>query len=142
MVTADDVREIALVLPRAYEALVRDRVKFRVGRIVFVSLSRDEKVMGFGYPKEERDALIASQPEKFHLPAPSDMRYNWVQVWLDRIDRHELHELIVDAWRMVVPKKVWSEYADRGQGLTGYALGSARNALWQPDPQNHTVRSP
>jgi hypothetical protein len=110
MVTADDVREIALSLPRAYEALVRDRVKYRVGRIVFLSLSRDETEMGFGYPREERDALIASEPEKFHLPLPSDMRYQWVRVWLAAIDRDELRELIVNSWRMTVPKKVWEDY--------------------------------
>jgi hypothetical protein len=110
MVTAQDVREIALSLPRAYEALVRDRVKFRVGRIVFASLSPDETDLGFGYPKEEREALIASEPGKFHLPVPSDMRYNWAGVWLAAIDRDELRDLIVASWRMTVPKKVWQEY--------------------------------
>ncbi len=110
MVTADDVRAIALSLPRAYEALVRDRVKFRVGRIVFVALSQDETVMGFGYPKEERAALIASEPGKFHLPVPSDLRYNWVRVWLAAIDHDELAELIVGGWRMCVPQKVWAQY--------------------------------
>lgn len=108
--TAQDVRDIALTLPRAYEALVRDRVKFRVKQIVFVSLSPDEKEMGFGYPKEEREALIASDPEKFHLPIPADLRYNWVRVRLDKIDEDELYELVVDSWRMTVPKKVWNEY--------------------------------
>ena len=39
MATAQDVRRLALALPRAYEALVRDYVKFRVGRIVFLSIS-------------------------------------------------------------------------------------------------------
>jgi hypothetical protein len=110
MVTSDDVREIALSLPRAYEALVRDRVKFRVGRIVFLSLSPDETVLGFGYPREERDALIAAEPEKFFLPLPSDMRYQWVRTWLAAIDYDELHEIIVGSWRMTVPKKVWNEY--------------------------------
>jgi hypothetical protein len=110
VVTADDVRAIALSLPRAYEALVRDRVKYRVGRIVFLSLSPDETVLGFGYPKEERAALVAGEPEKFHLPIPSDMRYNWVRVWLSAIDQDELRELVVDSWRMTVPKKVYAEW--------------------------------
>lgn len=110
MVTAEDVRKIALTLPRAYEALVRDRVKFRVKQIVFVSLSPDEEVMGFGYPKEEREGLVDSDPEKFLMPDPSDMRYNWVRVRLGRLDLEELYELVVDAWRMTVPKKVWNEY--------------------------------
>jgi hypothetical protein len=110
MVTADDVRTVALSLPRTEEALVRDQVKFRVGRIVYVALSRDERSMGFGFPKDERAALVAAQPEKFFMPIPSDMRYQWVRVWLDAIDLTEMRELVVDAWRMVVPKRVAAEY--------------------------------
>ena len=110
MVTADGIRKVALSLPRTDEALVRDQVKFRVGRIVYVALSRDERSMGFGFPKDERAALVAAQPEKFLMPIPSDMRYNWVRVWLDAIDLTEMRELVVDAWRMVVPKRVAAEY--------------------------------
>ncbi|EME60817.1 MmcQ/YjbR family DNA-binding protein [Amycolatopsis decaplanina] len=113
MVTGDDVRSIVADLPRAYEALVRDRAKFRVGRIVFLSLSPDETVMGFGYPKEEREALVAGEPDKFMMPIPSDMRYQWVRVRLSAIDYEELRELIVDSWRMCVPKKVWAEYLEK-----------------------------
>jgi hypothetical protein len=112
MVTGDEVRAFAATLPRAYEAVVRDRIKYRVGRIVFVALSRDETVMGFAYPKEERAALVAGEPEKFALPSASDMRYHWVHVTLAAIDHDEMRELIVDAWRMVVPKKVWSAYLE------------------------------
>jgi hypothetical protein len=106
MITVEDVRPIALSLPRSYEVVVRDRIKFRVGRIVYLAFSRDETVMGFGFPKEERPALVASEPEKFMLPRPSEMRYNWVLVRLDEIDIEELRELVIDAWRMCVPKKV------------------------------------
>ena len=81
-------------------------MKFRVGRIVFVAFSRDETMMGFGFPKEEREALVASEPEKFLLPKPSDMRYQWVVVRLAAIDVDEMRELVLDAWRMCVPKKV------------------------------------
>jgi hypothetical protein len=110
MVTADDIRRVALSLPRTKEALVRDQVKFRVGRIVYVALSRDELSMGFGFPKDERAALIAAHPDKFFMPTQSDLRYNWVQVWLEAIDRTEMRELIIDAWRMVVPKRVAANY--------------------------------
>lgn len=110
MVTADDVRRVALSLPRSYEALVADRVKFRVGRIVWLSFSRDEKSMGFAFPKEERAALVASAPDKFMLPAKSDMRYNWVRVRLDALDEEEMRELVTDAWAMCVPKRVSEEY--------------------------------
>jgi hypothetical protein len=113
MVTADDIRAIALSLPRTEEALVRDQVKFRVGRIVYVALSRDELSMGFGFPKDERAALVVAQPEKFFMPIQSDLRYNWVRVWLEAMDQTEMHELVVDAWSMVVPKRVAAEYLSR-----------------------------
>ena len=106
MVTVEDVRSLAITLPRTTEALVRDRVKFRVGRIVFIAFSRDEAVMGFAFPKEEREALVRSEPDKFMMPGASDLRYNWVEVRLDAIDAPEMRELVLDAWRMVVPKSV------------------------------------
>jgi hypothetical protein len=106
MVTVDDVRQIVAPLPRSYEVVVRDRIKFRIGQIVYLAFSRDETVMGFAFPKEEREGLIASEPDKFSLPAPSDMRYNWVHVRLDAIDVVELREIVIEAWRMCVPKSV------------------------------------
>jgi hypothetical protein len=110
VVTVEQVRRIARELPRTSEHLIRDRVKFRIGQIVYVALSRDETVMGFGYPKEERAALVASDPEKFLMPERSDERYNWVRVRLAEIEEDELRELITDAWRMCVPKKVAAAY--------------------------------
>lgn len=112
VVTIDDVRSLALGLPRTTEHLVRDRVKFRVGRIVYVAFSHDETVMGFGFPKEEREALVESEPDKFMMPAKSDLRYNWVDVRLEAIDLEEMRELVIDAWRMVVPKGVAAAYDD------------------------------
>jgi hypothetical protein len=109
-VTIEDVRELALSLPRSYEALVRDRVKFRVGRIVYLAFSRDETLMGFAFPKEERDALVGSEPDKFQLPTASDLRYNWVVVRLAAIEPTEMRELVLDAWRMVVPRRVAAEH--------------------------------
>ena len=106
MATIEGVRDVALSLPRTHEALVRDRVKFRVGRIVFLEFSRDETLMGFGFPKEEREALVASEPEKFMMPKASDLRYHWAVVRLAAIDDVEMRELVLDAWRMAVPKRV------------------------------------
>ena len=108
--TIDDVRELALTLPRSYEAVVRDRVKFRVGRIVYLAFSRDEKQMGFAFPKDERAALVDSEPDKFLMPRQSDLRYNWVEVRLAALDEVEMRELVLDAWRMVVPKRVAAEH--------------------------------
>jgi hypothetical protein len=106
VITVDDVRRITASLPRSYEVVVRDQIKFRVGQIVFVAFSRDETVMGVGFPKDERKAMVAAEPDKFMLPRKSDMRYNWIHVRLDAIDLDELRELVIDGWRMCVPKKV------------------------------------
>ena len=110
MISIDDVRAVASGLPRSYEALVGDRVKFRVGRIVWLAFSRDETVMGFAFPKEERELLVNSAPDKFRMPGKSDLRYNWAEVRLDAINPEEMRELVLDAWRMVVPKSVASSY--------------------------------
>lgn len=112
MVTLEDVRSIALGLPRTTEALVRSRVKFRVGRIVYLAFSHDETVMGFAFPKEWRDALVATEPDKYMLPGAGDLRFNWVLVRLAEIDPAELRELVLDAWAMVVPKYLSAAYAD------------------------------
>ena len=109
-VTIDDARAVAATLPRSYEALVRDQVKFRVGRIVYAAFHDDDTIMGFAFPKEERDALVAGEPDRFLLPRTSDLRFNWVCVRLDAIEVDELQELLVDAWRMCVPKKVAAAY--------------------------------
>jgi len=113
MVTVEDVRRVCRDLPRSEEHLIHDRVKFRVGKIVYVAFSRDETVMGFGFPKEERAALIAADPQTFHLPRESDMRFNWVQAWMAQLDEEQMTELVLDAWRMCVPKKVWQAYLPR-----------------------------
>lgn len=110
MATIDDVRGLGSELERSYEVYVRGRLKFRVKQIVYVAFSLDETVMEFAYPKEEREALIASDPRKFALPAESDMRFSWVRSRLGALDATEARELVVDAWRMVVPQKLSRAY--------------------------------
>ena len=115
VITVDDVRRITASLPRSYEVVVRDQIKFPGGRtIVFVAFSRDETVMGVGFPKEERAAMVAAEPDKFMLPRKSDMRYNWIHVRLDVIDLEELRELVIDGWRMCVPKRVAATVLNEG----------------------------
>jgi len=119
VVTVEDVRRVALGLPGTTEHLVRGRVKFRVKRLVYVAFSRDETVMGFGFPKDQRAALVAAEPAKFSLPGTGDMRYHWVHVRLSAIDHAEMTELVLDAWRMCVPKKVAAAYFADGPGADG-----------------------
>ena len=105
-VTIEDVRALTAGLPRSYEVVVRGRVKFRVGQIVYLAFSRDETLLGFAFPKEEQEAALETYPHKFVRPEPSDLRFQWLVVRLDAIEEDELRELVLDAWRMVVPKKL------------------------------------
>ncbi len=107
----DEVRAFAATLPRSSEAFVRGRVKFRIGRIVWLAFSKDGETMGFAFPKEWRQALVDSEPEKFSLPSEHDMRYHWVHVDLAAIDEEEMRDLVEDAWAFCVPKSVAEEYA-------------------------------
>jgi hypothetical protein len=139
MATGDDVRKLALSLPRTEEHLVRDRPKFRIRSIVYLALSADETTMGFGYPKEERAALVAAEPAKFQLPRASDLRFNWVHGTLALIDQDELHELVVDAWRMCVPKFLARAYLDSGRPYTATPTVRPRSTSASARPARPTA---
>ena len=111
VVAMDEVRTFAATLPRSSEAFVRGRVKFRIGQIVWLAFSKDASTMGFAFPREWRQALVDSEPEKFSLPSEHDMRYHWVHVDLAAIDEDEMRDLVEDAWAFCVPKSVAEEYA-------------------------------
>ena len=116
LVTAEDVRAIALPLPRSYEVFVYGRRKFRVGQIVYLAFSRDETTIGLGFPKEWRPIVVEAEPHKFMLPRASDMRFNWLHARLEALEPAEMRDLVMDAWRMVVPKRVAAEWDARQAG--------------------------
>jgi hypothetical protein len=119
-VTPDEIREVAASLPRSYEAIVHGRVKFRIGQIVYLSIAPDGSRMGCGFPKEFRQAVVDSEPEKFALPSESDMRFNWIHVSLAAIDADEMRDLVEEAWSRAVPRYVAEQYARaRGYLLPG-----------------------
>lgn len=92
---------------------------------------------GSAFPRTSCAALVAAQPEKFFMPIASDLRYNWVRVWLDAIDTAEMRELVVDAWHMVVPKRIAADY------LRDHPLATARmrSRPSQPVAPNRVVAS-
>lgn len=110
MAVIDDVWPLGAELDRSYRVEVRGRWKFRVGQIVYVAFSLDDSKMGFAFPKEQRAALVAGEPQKFQMPSASDMRFNWVESELAELDPAEAREFVVDAWRMVVPQQLSRAY--------------------------------
>jgi hypothetical protein len=115
LVTPDEIRAIAQTLPRSYEVFVHGQIKFRVGQIVWLALSKDGERMGCGFPKEMRQAAVEAEPHKFQLPGLSDMRFNWIHVRLEAIDVDEMRDLVEEAWSRAVPLYVAEEYG-RAQG--------------------------
>ena len=113
MVTPDEIRAIAQTLPRSYEVFVHGQIKFRVGQIVWLALSKDGERMGCGFPKEMRQAAVEAEPHKFQLPSEGDMRFNWIHVRLDAIDAGEMRDLVEEAWSRAVPLYVAEEYGRR-----------------------------
>ena len=103
-VTVDEVRAVASSLERAYEVVVRGRLKFRVGSIVFLAFAPDGETMGLGFPKDWRAAAIESEPAKYELPQESDLRFNWIRVRLGALEHEEMVDLVEDAWALCVPK--------------------------------------
>ena len=110
MAVIEDVLTLGRELERSYPVYVRGRLKFRVKQIVYVAFSLDETVMGFAFPRDERAALVLGDPVTFSMPSASDMRFHWVHADLAALDPSEARELVVDAWRMVVPQKVSRAY--------------------------------
>ena len=113
MVAPDDVLAVARGLPRSDEVWVYGRLKFRVKQIVWLAFSRDLSEIGFAFPKEWRPIVVDAEPHKFRLPRESDMRFNWLHARLDALEPDEMRDLVLDAWRFVVPKRVAAEYDQR-----------------------------
>jgi hypothetical protein len=111
VVSIDEVIAYGLTLPRSTEGVVRGRRKLYIGRIVYVASEADD-ILGFAHPKEWREALVETDPDKFLLPIhQGDMRWNWACVRMDKIDAAEMRDLVLDAWAMCVPKTVARDYA-------------------------------
>jgi hypothetical protein len=68
-VTIDDARLIAATLPRSYEALVRDQVRFRVGRMGYAAFYHDDTIMGFGFPRDERVSYVRRPSRRASVPS-------------------------------------------------------------------------
>ena len=58
-------------------------------------------------PPGDQEALVAMDPERFHLPAYL-ARYGWISLRLDlpTVDWDEVSELVVDSYRLVAPKRL------------------------------------
>ena len=109
MITANELRELALSLPEVEERETWGEATFRVRERIFVMLSPDERSAGLRTSKLEQEALVGSRPETFVISAYTG-RFGWVTARLETADREEIRELVIDCWRRTAPKRVVSRW--------------------------------
>jgi predicted DNA-binding protein (MmcQ/YjbR family) len=104
--TAARLREICLGLPEAVEKPFGGHTapSFRVRDKLFVMTSEDGRTMTVKAGPGTQQALVASEPDRFFVPAYVGAK-GWVGARLD-IDQNwaEIAELIEDSYRLIAPK--------------------------------------
>ena len=58
-------------------------------------------------PRGEQAALVASDPERFHVPAYLGQK-GWIGYWLDvgAVDWSEVRELVLESYRLIAPRSL------------------------------------
>ncbi|MEV4997873.1 MmcQ/YjbR family DNA-binding protein [Streptomyces niveus] len=103
MLDADDVRRIALSLPRTVERELWNIPTFHVAGRMYVTVPDDGTSFAVRCPKLERTELIAAEPDKFWVPA-HEANSSWVRARLGALeDEQELYDILVDSWKQAAP---------------------------------------
>ena len=106
MATEDDVRRIATSLRSVTEKPSYGTPGFRVKDKLFARMLDEPGVLLLWRPSvEDRDALIASDAEKF-FTTDHYANHASVLVRLDAVDEEELRELLEEAWEVRAPASV------------------------------------
>jgi hypothetical protein len=117
---ANDLCRLALALPHVAE-IDSDGFDFRVGGKGFVwsypvrlpgqprRIRADIAVLYVG-DEAEKQALLLGEPDKF-FTTPGYDGLPLVMLWLSKVDRERLAELVTDAWRMRAPSELAADLA-------------------------------
>lgn len=109
MVNLETLRELALGLPAVEEGTSFGTPAFRVKNKFLGRLRDDGQVLVLRIGILERDALIATEPDKYFI-TPHYTDYPAVLVRLAAVERDELRELLVDAWHLAAPKRIAAQF--------------------------------
>jgi hypothetical protein len=105
MPTYKTVRSLALALPETSEKPCYGTPGFYVKKKLFARMLPDGKTLAVKVDLGEREALLAAAPEVFFL-TPHYQGWPMVLVRLDRVERDDLKERVVEAWRFEAPEKL------------------------------------
>jgi hypothetical protein len=98
-VTFDTVRKIALSLDHVEEGTSYGTPGFKVRGALFVRLREDNDTLVLRTDLEQRDALIAGDPDLYFI-TDHYLNYPWVLVRMSRISAGELRDLLRMAHRL------------------------------------------
>jgi hypothetical protein len=106
---AGTVRKLALALPEAEERETWQTPTFRIRNRIFAMFAEGGREVWIKSSHDEQRALVAQDPETFFFP-PYVGPSGWVGVRFRSVDRDELRELLIEAWRMTAPKRLVSAF--------------------------------
>jgi hypothetical protein len=104
MISAKQVRALALALPGAVEAPHFDRASFRAGGKIFATIARDGKTGMLKLDLDQHEALLKSHPEAF-FSFGGWSKNGATGVNFARVPVALFRELLEEAFRNVAPRK-------------------------------------
>ena len=99
------VKKLALSLPEAEERETWQTPTFRVRNKMFAMFADRQRALWVKSTHDEQRALCQMDPETF-FPPPYVGPSGWVGARFASVDRDELRELLIEAWRMTAPKRL------------------------------------
>jgi len=107
------VRQICLALPGTWEKISHGEPTWFVGKKVFAMFSNNHHNDGHvavTIPAAigVQEMLVGKSPKTFYRPPYVGVR-GWVGVEIDRVSDKELSQHILEAWRLIAPKKIQLE---------------------------------
>jgi hypothetical protein len=112
MLSVRDVRRLALSLPLAEEHPHARHPSFLVRGEVFVTLWPASRRAVLKLSGDEQEFLRQAQPRVFKVTAAGNQ--GWTRIELQRVDPWLFEELLIAAWRRLVPRRVAAKWdADR-----------------------------
>ncbi len=92
-------------VPEAKETTSYGTPAFKVRKKMFARMREEGDVLVVKVDRDERDALIESEPEVYFV-TPHYENYGYVLVRLDVVERDELREILIDSWRLAAPRRL------------------------------------
>jgi hypothetical protein len=102
--TYEDVRKIALKFPHVEDGTSYGTAALKVKKKFFVRLKEDGDSLVIGMPFEQREALMAEDPETYYI-TDHYLKYEYVLIRLSKISKDALRDLLKGAYRAALPKK-------------------------------------